>query len=153
MRRLCFLVFPFVMILACATNRTPEGGPVASHFVVGQQWSYATRAQDTGSTVVVLRLEVHEELGTIVHISVNGVRIRNPAAPGSYTDTVSHVPIAAESLQGSVTELLQASHPVHEFEEGYSHWKAAFDSGNAGIFTISVSEVVEFLEQSLQQGS
>jgi hypothetical protein len=38
-----------------------------------------------------------------------------------------------------------------DFEEGYNQWKEAFDQGQAGWFTTSISDVVQFMEDALNQ--
>ncbi len=37
--------------------------------------------------------------------------------------------------------------------DGYSYWKKEFDKGNASIFTISVSEVVSLMEETIISGN
>lgn len=35
--------------------------------------------------------------------------------------------------------------------EGYEEWRHAFDAGDAGIFTITVAEGVEFVTQAMSR--
>jgi len=34
-----------------------------------------------------------------------------------------------------------------DISEGYSQWKQAFDDEGAGIFTIPVSQIIQFIEE------
>ena len=61
------------------------------------------------------------------------------------------MPISPDALKESVTELVNQTESLPNFEEGYEIWREAFDSGKAGIFTISVKECVEFMEQTINQ--
>jgi hypothetical protein len=37
------------------------------------------------------------------------------------------------------------------YEEGYAHWKREFDAGRAGIYTMSVAEIVTLAEQTMSK--
>lgn len=37
--------------------------------------------------------------------------------------------------------------------DGYSYWKEEFDKGDAGIFTIPVSEIVGLMEENIISGN
>jgi hypothetical protein len=37
------------------------------------------------------------------------------------------------------------------FLPGYQMWKQAFDTGHAGIYTISIAEIVDLAEKMLQK--
>jgi len=36
-----------------------------------------------------------------------------------------------------------------DISEGYGHWKAAFDAGEGGIFSIPVAQAVEYIEKAV----
>ena len=112
-----------VLLLLVAAE---PSGPI--EFKAGQHWSYDTRPQDPESTLVIGRVEDLPKLGTVVHISVVDVNI---AQPGSID--VGHAP----------------AKPAAQFEDGYKAWLEA----KGGVFTISVREGVEFVEQTLKRGS
>jgi hypothetical protein len=42
---------------------------------------------------------------------------------------------------------LRAPNPV--YREGYATWKRAFEAGNAGVFTISVAEIIGVIEKAM----
>jgi hypothetical protein len=45
-----------------------------------------------------------------------------------------------------------ATKPINaDYAEGYQMWKSAFDEGQAGVFTISLAEIINFVEDSINQ--
>ena len=112
---------------------------------VGQEWSYHTRPDEVSSTLVVLRIDADSSLGTIVHIAVNRVRIRNPRAPGGYSTTLPHAPVSERALRASITGLVTESVPLPDFREGYDLWKR----GKGGVWTLSMAEIVAAVEEAL----
>jgi hypothetical protein len=53
-----------------------EQGAVGA-VVPGQIWTYKTRPAEADSHLTILKRETHPKLGTIVHISVDGLRMKN----------------------------------------------------------------------------
>ena len=117
-------------------------------FQVGQEWSYEARAQDVNSTVLVGALEDHPKLGRIVHIAVTNVRVRNPNAEGGYSTVIGHIPMSQSALRDSVTELLASGQQADQVAEGLETWREA----QGGVFTVSVSEAVQYIEDTLVGG-
>jgi hypothetical protein len=118
---------------------------------VGQIWKFKPRAGEDGATLTVVRVESSKELGVIVHVSVKGVRIKNPHAPGGYTDALQHGPFSEEAISKSVTTLVGETKVLPPYEEGYREWRKAFDAGKGGIFTITVAETVGFMESAINR--
>ncbi|HEX7664167.1 MAG TPA: hypothetical protein VF407_06650, partial [Polyangiaceae bacterium] len=61
-------------------------------FQVGERWKYLTRVGEEASTIVVVKVENSDEAGVIVHVSLEGLRVRNPRSPSGIASTVSHMP-------------------------------------------------------------
>jgi hypothetical protein len=122
-----------------------------STFQPGQVWRYHARPGEEGSTLTVFKVETHPELGTIVHVSVGGVRVRSPLAPNGYAGEIGHLPFAEAAVLGSVTDRVQDGAPTDAGEEGYRQWRRAFEAGKGGVFTTSVAEAVGFIEQAISQ--
>ncbi|MDR2874864.1 MAG: hypothetical protein LBV44_02905 [Methylobacillus sp.] len=118
-------------------------------FKQGQAWSYETRPGEKNSTVLINLVESHPELGEIFHISMRDVRVKNPQAPSGMTTDLSHFPVSLQTLQESCTALRGEEAPNPGFREGYAIWKAEFDEDRAGIFTISIAEIVGFIEKAI----
>ncbi|MFZ6639601.1 hypothetical protein ACO0LL_07630 [Undibacterium sp. TC4M20W] len=117
----------------------------------GQLWAYKTRAGEEKSTVLINKIETHQKLGKIFHISVDGVRVKNNHIQGGASSELPHFPVSEETLNKSLTKLLGKRKPNQNYIEGYNTWKSAFDAGKAGIFTISVSEIVGFIEDAINK--
>ena len=116
----------------------------------GQVWHYHARSGEEQSTLTVLRVESHSKLGTIVHIGLGGLRIKNAKAPAGLTDTATHLPFSEKSLDDSVTTLSNSSGAVPDYLDGYTTWRKSFDDGKAGVFTITVAEAVDAMARALE---
>jgi hypothetical protein len=116
---------------------------------VGEQWTYRTRLGEERSTLTIGKVEASPKLGVIVHISLAGLRIKNSHASKGFSDTIAHMPFAEAALDKSVTALMTTAAVPPTFADGYGEWRRAFDDGKAGVFTITVSEGVDFMEQVL----
>lgn len=123
----------------------------AADYSEGQVWSYKARLGEQKSTVLINKIETHEKLGKIFHISVDGVRVKNRHLKGGVSTELPHFPVSEETLKKSLTKLVAKRAPNQAYIEGYKTWKAAFDAGEAGIFTVSVSEIVEFVEEAINK--
>lgn len=120
-------------------------------FAAGQVWAYNARPGEEASRIVVCRVETDPKLGEIVHIHVNGVRLKNKRAPGGSSDQIGHMPYSGEALRKSVTKLESSAGALPPFEDGYQEWRRAFDQGKAGVWTGAVSEALSGMEAALNQ--
>ena len=131
-----------------AVDAGSRGGP--STFSAGQVWRYDHRPGEEGSTVEIVRVEREPKLGTVVHVSVHGLRLRNPMAPGGTSDRIGHMPFAEDAFRRSVRDVAGEREPDAAAQEGYDAWRAAFERGDAGIFTVTLAEAVGMMEGALQ---
>jgi hypothetical protein len=115
----------------------------------GEKWRFRSRPGEEDATLTIVKIESSAELGVIVHVSLEGVRIKNPHAPGGFSETVAHMPFSEAAVERSVTELQGKGDPAPKFEDGYREWRTAFEKKKAGIFTITVGEGVSFMEKVL----
>lgn len=122
-----------------------------SRFHIGEKWNYRARPGEEKSSLTIVKVELSSELGTIVHVSLDGLRVKSAKAPSGFSETISHMPFAEPAIEKSVTTLAAANVPLPAFEEGYREWRRAFDAGKGGIFTVSVAEGVDFSEKALNQ--
>ena len=122
---------------------------MANEYEKGQLWSYKTRTGEEQSNVLINKIEKDSRLGLIFHVSINNVVLKNPIANGNISTDLPHFPVSETTLNESVIELLGVFPVNPQYEEGYKIWKEAFDEGEAGIFTIELSEVVNFIEQTI----
>ncbi|MGF1528498.1 MAG: hypothetical protein ACFCBW_17115 [Candidatus Competibacterales bacterium] len=89
----------------------------------------------------------------IYHIFVDGVAIKNPHIEGGVQDVLPHAPVDEKTLELSLIKLTGTANQLPDISEGYSVWKEAFDSGEGGVFNISVSQIIEYIEQVVGQNA
>lgn len=123
----------------------------AQDFSEGQVWSYKTRKGEENSRVLINQVEENQKLGKIFHISVSGVKVKNPRIAGGISTDLPHFPVSAETLKKSLTKLEGKRQPNPDYYEGYQTWKSAFDKGEAGIFTIDVADIVGVVETAINK--
>lgn len=122
-----------------------------SKFHVGEQWNYRARTGEEKSSLTIVKVESSPKLGVIVHVSLAGLRMKNPRAPNGLSETISHMPFAESAIDKSVTDLVVVNVPLPQFEDGYQQWRSAFDAGKGGIYTVTVAEGVDFIEKAVNR--
>ena len=122
-----------------------------STFKPGQIWSYKTRPGEEASTLTILKVEKSEKLGIIVHVAIDGLKMKNQHASDGVGRNISHLPFAENAVRSSVSTKNKESAPLPDFMDGYNEWRTAHDQGKGGEFTASVADVVQSLEKSLNQ--
>jgi hypothetical protein len=129
-----------------------SGSSDASNYEVGQVWSYKTRPEEDGSLVYILKIDVDQNAEKIFHIRVEGVRLRNPYVKGGIQSNLPHVVISETALKESLKRLVRVVSVLPDYSEGYGLWRKARDEGEEGVFSIPVSEVVEVIEKTVNEG-
>jgi hypothetical protein len=120
-------------------------------YKVGQMWSYEARPHEEKSYFIIVKIESDAKLGTIVHIAMRGLKMKNPRSPDGISDTVNHMPFTEEAVKRSSLKLLQEKVELPDYKEGYQMWRDAFDAQRAGVYTITLAEAVMVMETSLNQ--
>ena len=120
-------------------------------FSIGQVWKYATRPGEDASLITIGQVDVSDEsIGPIIHIAISNVDIPNASSPDGKTTFIGHLPYENQALEDSVTELVAEGAETDEyFDEGHALWKAAFDNEEAGVFSIPVTEAIDFIQASV----
>lgn len=141
----------FVFAIALAGCSKPESIPKAtmeeSKYKIGQVWKYRTREGEESSRIFIVRADPNEKLGTIYHLYIDGLKIKNPHIDSGIQDHLPHSPVSEKTLDESVTTLAIESSPnLPDVSEGYETWKQAFDKGEGGIFTIPASQIIQYIE-------
>lgn len=137
------------MLLVGCGGESPEleSRMKESKYKIGQVWSYNTREGEEESRIFIVRADPDEKLGTIYHIYVDGLHIKNPHSASGSQDYLPHSPVSEKTLDNSVTSLvIENTSDLPDVSEGYKTWKEAFDKGQGGIFTIPVSQIVQYIE-------
>jgi hypothetical protein len=128
-----------------------SGADQDKKYKVGQIWEYETRKGEEKSTLIVVGVEKHKKLGTIINIYVGGLKINNPNADNGFSDEIQHLPFSKEAIGKSVTKLLGTTKQLPDYKDGYDEWRTAFDNGKAGVFSITVKESIGVMEKTLNQ--
>ena len=140
-----------VVLSACTEKKeTLLKDTTEARYQVGQIWHYETRPGEEDSTFTVLKVETHPKLGVIVHITVQGIRLKNPQAPNGFSERIGHMPFAEEAIDNSILDMSEEN-PLPDSQEGYEEWRTAFENDNAGIFSITVAEAIDVMEKALNQ--
>lgn len=116
----------------------------AANLQEGQVWAYKTRSSESASTITVLKIEQYKDLGQVIHVRIDGIRMQNPIKGISVT-AIPHLPFRSAALQRSVTRLIHKSSTVPDFKEGYDTWRQAYDAGKAGAFDTDVAATLDSL--------
>jgi len=113
----------------------------------GQEWKYDCRDGEEGSRAVILKIEESKDESMIVHIHVSGLKINNPKS-GDDIEEISHMPLSIEALGGSLQELM-GEVDIPDYKDGYLSWRREYESGNAGVFSISIGEAVKYMDDTI----
>jgi len=114
-------------------------------YQVGQEWHYHTRSGEENSTLKIVKTE-QDEGGVIVHIYVSGIHLVSPGSSVGFVDYISHLPLAEEALIGSITRLKNDRCEMPDYEFGYVRWKTAYEENKAGVFSLPLKEILQYLE-------
>ncbi|WP_213277094.1 hypothetical protein [Chryseobacterium indologenes] len=145
MKLYTLIVGIFLLFSSCTKN---------NQYRAGQEWNYKTRPTEKSSILKILKIEEYPETGKVIHISISGLKIKDTSSITGIADKFTHIPISEEALDKSVTTLKSETgkKPDSLEMDGYSYWKREFDKGDAGIFTIPVSEIISSMEKSIVAG-
>jgi len=115
-------------------------------YQVGQVWTLQS-GEYKGAEVIIANVENHPVQKHVIHIMVPGP-LQN--AKGQITSAISHLPFSEEGLRKSDLKLSRKKSPVtDDWREGYELWNAEALEGRAGMFSVSVSEAIDFGFQQL----
>ena len=62
-----------------------------------------------------------------------------------------HLPVDQATLDDSVTELIILLPNPPEVTDGYAVWRESYEAGEAGVFNIPVSDIIQIVEDSINQ--
>ena len=150
-----WLALGFVIALVTASKGSTQGGktcatPVAAtdaKFAPGQVWTFKSRDFELNPTITILRIESWGKVGEIIHVRIDGIRLRN-CRGGPEPNSIAHAPFARDAIERSAGTLLRTG-DVPSYAEGYKDWL----SHCGGVYTILVGEVVEVDEKTFNSQS
>ena len=117
----------------------------------GQIWRYKTRPGEEQSLLYIAKVETLSNGERAFHIYLDNLRIPNEQLPGKFQTDLPHAPVSSGTLDLSVVKLQGHTNSPHDTAAGYALWREAYDSGEGGIFSIPVSEIVEVIEGVTRQ--
>lgn len=120
---------------------------ILSQYKVGQVWSYKTRLNEHESSFIVIKVDSNSEYGNIISIALRNLKIKNPGSPDGFTNAINHLPFTEKAIDKSAVKLRRESEDVTDFQKGYNLWKESFNVGRAGVYTITIAEVVDSIEE------
>lgn len=138
-------------LFSCLTGckeQPKKQNSVDDKFKAGQIWKYNTRVGEENSAIEILKVEKYASEGTVIHIYVNGLKLKNPRRPSGFSDDIGHLPISKEALLKSVTTLVSENNKLPDYQEGYNNWKEAFDNKKGSVFSITVKEAIQYGEEA-----
>ncbi|MFD1260565.1 hypothetical protein [Entomomonas asaccharolytica] len=118
-------------------------------YKVGEVWLYQQREQEENSTVIINKVELGSDQLPIYHITIRDVKIANSNSPTGFTDKIGHAPVSVETLQQSLTTKIANAQVDSDYLEGYEAWYNAHMAGQTGVFTNTVAEIVNYIEQAI----
>ena len=114
----------------------------------GQVWNYKTRSDESASTVTILRVESLPKAGVVIHVRIDGIRLKNCSGGPSPT-VIQHAPFSRDAFDKSVTQLVRSNAPVPDYEAGYEDWVVHC----GGVYTITLAEMLNVDEATFNSGS
>jgi hypothetical protein len=145
----------FASTLTGQQETTTAGAKCASPEIVndskyspGQVWSYKNRTGESSSTITILRVESLPKVGIIVHVRIDGIKLKN-CSGGPSPNTIQDAPFAKDAIGRSVVTLIKERQQIPEYEAGYSDWKAHC----GGVYAITVTEMLKADEATFNNGT
>jgi hypothetical protein len=143
--RVAFVVLCSGVLVSCKESVVDTS---ASSFQVGQVWAYTTRKGESGSTLIVNRIQRLPDMTNVVHISINGIRLEVGKVENRPQTFLPHLPIAEAALRRSVTTLVTSRPADSRYLEGFDLWRSSYERGQAGIWETSLAKTLDTLESS-----
>jgi hypothetical protein len=117
----------------------------------GQVWTFRD-APLPDSRVIVGKVDNTERDGWVVSVCVGNVYMPDAATGERYLTHVSHTPMTAQALDASVIAQAGISTPLEGFDEAYRGWRDEYAKGEAGVFIISVAEIIGYFADAILKG-
>lgn len=144
-----FLMLFFIFEVSMAQQSNSE------IFEVGQEWFYKNRKGEDHSTIHIFEIVDAPDGKRMMSISFSDVKIFLHRKDKEAMNYMPHIPIFEEMLRAEVIQLApedyQATNRATSEEEfeGHNVWKEAFDNGEAGAYTIPLSEILDGIQTAV----
>lgn len=115
-------------------------------FEPGQVWKIGSGVFK-GTSVLIVASEFEPRLGHGIHISVRGPIVLEG---DEMLDGIPHLPFTVEALKASDIELTGVLSDIPDDWQGmYEDWMKDVSAGDAGLFNLTVEEILEEIMQRL----
>jgi hypothetical protein len=94
-------------------------------------------------------IDIRAGYGRIISVSIQNVSLPQLKTGELSIAYIFHAPMSEDSLDRSVDELFGTKAVSDGFSEGYTNWLSSLDSAEAGIFTISVADIIKVYHKGL----
>jgi len=101
------------------------------NFEVGQLWTCKAPDNEKLHNLLVVSAEELDEQ-----------KIVGIAVVDSEMGDSPFMPFSQQAIEDSVLDLVQSNIDIADFVEGYEYWKELFIEGEAGVYNLSVDEVL-----------
>jgi len=118
-----------------------------SKYSPGQVWAYKTRGTENPSTITILRVESLPKVGVIIHIRIDGIKLKN-CSGGTSPNVIQDAPFTEDAIDRSVVRLVKQDSQLPDFQAGYADWRAHC----GGVYTITVAEMLKADEMTFNAG-
>ena len=106
----------------------------------GEIWKI-TQGKYSGYYIHFHNVSEHDVIGKIVNLSVPEAKI-------------SHMPFSEKAILKSEIQFISGDANLgKEWQEGYSIWKSAFEDGDAGVYSITISEALDVMFETINTGT
>jgi hypothetical protein len=111
-------------------------------FRAGQRWSYRTRPGDVRSTALVVAVDEYVG-GVVLNLFLSDIE----RGPGLEPLCVL-APARRAEVESSTLALLDERHDVSAHADSVDEWRRLVEAGTAGVFTMELSRVAEWIASS-----
>lgn len=119
----------------------------------GQVWSYNTRENERQSKMTIFRIDKDRKDVPIFHVSLDRLALKNPHHRDGVIKDLPHTPLSITGMNCSTLKMIKTSADYSEQNEGYAAWLSAWRRGEANIYSVPVSDIIDFVERSLCAGN
>jgi hypothetical protein len=149
------LIITLIVICAslsgCGKRGDDASSAVQSKYRTGEVWSYKTRPNEADSKITILKVESRPPLGNVVHVSIQGLRIKNPRSKEGFVVTVPFATFSEEAINNSVLSLAKENAELPDYKEAYEEWRQRYEENPGGVFTITLAEAVALMEKNMNR--
>lgn len=119
----------------------------------GQVWSYKTRSSERQSKLTIFRIDKDRKDVPIFHVSLDRLTLKNPHHPEGEIRDLPHTPLTLAGMDNNTLKLIKTVADYSDHNDGYAAWLSAWQQGQANIYSVPISDIIDFVERSLCAGS